>query len=76
MEAPSTSTYFREMSTFKVQINFDIPLFEGKMGVEAMEGCFNQLKSHFFVHNSSNNEKITFTLPKSLPRVKHWWDTH
>jgi hypothetical protein len=31
MEAPSTNSHFRGVTPFKVQVNFDIPLFEGQI---------------------------------------------
>jgi hypothetical protein len=30
MEAPSTNSHFGGVTPFKVQVNFDIPLFEGR----------------------------------------------
>jgi hypothetical protein len=61
---------------FKVQVNFDIPIFEGQIDVDALEKWLNLLEGYFSVHNFSNREKITFALLKVVPHVKHWWETY
>jgi hypothetical protein len=58
---------------FKVQINFDIPIFEGQIDVDVVDKWLNLLEDYFFVHNFSNREKITFALLKVVPHVKDWW---
>jgi hypothetical protein len=74
--AYSSSDHFGSTSPFKVQVNFDIPVFEGQIDAEALDKWLNLLEGYFFVHNFSDREKITFTLLKSLPHVKHWWETY
>ena len=76
MEKPSTNNHFGGETPFKVQFNFDIPLFEGQIDVDALEKWLNLLEGYFFVHNFSNSEKIAFALLKSLPQVKDWWETY
>ena len=76
MDAPSISRHFGDANPFKVQVNIDIPLFEGKNNVDSLEKWLNFLEGHFFVHNFSNMEKITFALLKAVPHVKIWWDTY
>jgi hypothetical protein len=71
--AYSSSSHFGGTSPFKVQFNFDIPIFEGHIDVDALEIWLNLLEGYFYVHNFSDMEKITFTLLKALPHVKHWW---
>jgi hypothetical protein len=71
--ASSSSGHFGGTSPFKVQFNFDIPLFEGQIDVEALDKWLNLLEVYFSVHNFSDREKITFALLKSLPHVKHFW---
>jgi hypothetical protein len=61
---------------FKVQVNFDIPVFEGQIDAEALEKWLTLLEGYFSVHNFFDKEKITFTLLKALPHVKHWWETY
>ena len=60
---------------FKVQINFDIPIFEGQIDEDVVDKWLNLLEGYFFVHNFSNKENITFVLLKSIPHVKDWWET-
>jgi hypothetical protein len=60
---------------FKVQINFDIPIFEGQIDTDVVDKWLNLLEGYFSVHNFSNREKITFALLKVIPHVKDWWET-
>ena len=41
--APSTSKCFGDETPFKVQVNFDIPLFEGKIDVDSLYQWLNVL---------------------------------
>jgi hypothetical protein len=72
----SSSDHFGGTSPFKVQVNFDIPIFEGQIDADALEKWLNLLEGYFSVHNFSDREKITFALLKALPHVKHWWETY
>jgi len=74
--AYSSSNHFSSTSPFKVQVNFDIPVFEGQIDVDALDKWLNLLEVYFSIHNFFDREKITFALLKSLPRVKHWWETY
>jgi hypothetical protein len=74
--ASSSSGIFGSTSPFKVQVNFDIPIFEGRIDVDALEKWLNLLEGYFSVHNFSDRENITFALLKDLPHVKHWWETY
>jgi hypothetical protein len=69
-----TSSSSGGTNPFKVQINFDIPIFEGQIEADAVEKWLNLLEGYFFVHNFSNREKITFALLKFIPHVKYWWE--
>jgi hypothetical protein len=60
---------------FKVQINFDIPIFEGQIDVDVVDKWLNLLEGYFSVHKFSNREMITFALLKVIPHVKDWWET-
>jgi hypothetical protein len=75
-EASSSSNHFGGTTPFKVQVNFDIPTFEGQIDVDALEKWLNLLEGYFSVHNFSNRENITFVLLKVVPHVKHWWETY
>jgi hypothetical protein len=72
----SSRSHFGDATPFKVQVNFDIPVFEGQIDADALEKWLNLLEGYFFVHNFFDREKITFALLKALPHVKHWWETY
>jgi hypothetical protein len=74
VEASSTSNHFRGVTPFKVQVNFDIPLFEGQIDADALEKWLNLLEGYYSVQKKFDGENITFTLLKSLPHVKSWWE--
>jgi hypothetical protein len=63
------------VAPIKVQINFDILIFEGNIDADVVDKWLNLLEGYFSVHNFSNIEKITFALLKIIPRVKDWWET-
>jgi hypothetical protein len=63
-------------SPFKMQVNFDIPIFEGQIDADVLEKWLNLLEVYFFFQKISNRENITFTLLKALPHVKHWCETY
>jgi hypothetical protein len=65
--AYSSRKHFGGTSPFKVQVNFDIPVFEGKIDAKALDKWLNLLEGYFSVHNFSNRENITFSLLKALP---------
>jgi hypothetical protein len=69
------SSSSRGTAPFKVQIKFDIPIFEGQIDVDVLDNWLNLLEGYFFFHNFSNREKITFVLLKVVPHVKDWWET-
>jgi hypothetical protein len=74
--AYSSKYHFGNTSPFKVQVNFDIPVFEGQIDADALDKWLNLLEGYFFVHNFSDRENITFTVLKALPHVKHWWESY
>jgi hypothetical protein len=61
---------------FKVQVNFDIPLFEGMIDANVVDKWLNLLEGYVLVHNFSDREIITFELLKVVPYVKGWWDPY
>ena len=75
LSTSDASTSSRSATPFKVQINFDIPIFESQIDVVVVDKWLNLLEGYFFVHNFSNRENITFSLLKVVPHVKYWWDT-
>jgi hypothetical protein len=61
---------------FKVQVNFDIQLFEGLIDVDIIDKWMNLLEGYFSFHNFFDRENITFALLKIVPHVKEWWDMY
>jgi hypothetical protein len=61
----NTSSSRGGTAPFKVQINFDIPIFEGQIDADVVDKWLNLLEGYFSVHNFSNTEKITFFTPQS-----------
>ena len=53
-----SSDHFGGMSPFKVQVNFDIPISEGQIDVDALEKWVNLLEGYFSVY-SFYEEKIS-----------------
>jgi hypothetical protein len=70
-----TSSSNEGPAPFKVQINFDVPIFEGQIDANVVDKWLNLLEGYFFVHNFLNREKITFAFLKVIPHVKDWWET-
>jgi hypothetical protein len=71
-EAYSTRSHLEKEITFKVQVNFYIPLFEGQIDADALEKWLNLLEGYYSIQKFSNSEKITFVLLKSLPHFRAW----
>ena len=71
--ASSTSSWFGDATPFKVQVNFDIPLFEGKIDADALDNSLNVIEGYFSVHKFFDRENITFVLLKAVPHVQNWW---
>jgi hypothetical protein len=66
-EASSSSGH---ATPFKVQVNFDIPLFEGLIDVDVVDKWLNFLKGYFSIHNFFDRENITFALLKVVPMLR------
>ena len=74
--ASSTSNRFRDATPFKVHVNFDIFLFDGKIDAYSLDNWLNVLGGYFSIHNLSDREKITFSLLKTVPHFQNWWGTY
>ena len=44
----SSSGHFGGTSPFKVQVNFDIPIFEGQIDIDAVDKWLNLLEGYFY----------------------------
>ena len=74
--ASTSSGHFGSATPFKVQVNFDILVFEDQIDVDTLEKWVNILEGYFSIYNFSNRENITFTLLKVVPHIKYWWETY
>jgi hypothetical protein len=68
-DASTSSGHFVGTTPFKVQVNFDIPVFEGNIDADILEKWVNLLEGYFSVYNFSDREKITFTLLKVVTHI-------
>eukprot|EP00253_Pinus_taeda_P006352 PITA_06352 len=75
-DASASNSYSGNATPFNVQVNFEIPMFEGQIDADAVEKWINFLEGYFSVHEFSSRENIVFTLLKAAPHVKHWWETY
>jgi hypothetical protein len=66
----SSNSHSGGTTPFKVQVNFDIPIFEGQIDANVIDKWLNLLEGYFSVHDFSNRENITFALLKVPPHVK------
>ena len=67
----STSSRFGDASPFKVQVNFDIALFEVQIDVHSLDKWFNVLEGNFFVHKFFDKENRHLCTPQGcLPCQK------
>jgi len=71
-DASTSSSHFGGDTPFKVQVNFEIPIFEGKIDADIVDKWLNILEGYFSVHDFSNREKNTFSLLKTVPHIKNW----
>jgi hypothetical protein len=49
IETYFTRNHFEGATPFKVQVNFDISLFEGQIDTYVVEKCLNLLEGYYFV---------------------------
>jgi hypothetical protein len=62
-EAPSTSNHFGGATPFKVQVNFDIPLFEGQIDAYALEKWLNLLEGYYSIQKKIPHRKDHLRAP-------------
>ena len=61
---------------FKVQANFEIPIFEGQIDEDNIDKWLNMLDWYFSVHEFASREAIIFTLLKAARQIRDWWETY
>ena len=75
-DASASISHSGGATPFKVQVNFDIPIFGYQIDADVVDRWLNLLEGYFSVHDFSNRENITFALLKAAPHVKDWWETY
>ena len=75
-DAYSSNNHYRGATPFKVQVKFDIPIFEGQIDAYAVDKWLNLLEWYFSFYGFYNVENINFSLLKVSPHVKDWWETY
>ena len=68
--ASASSSQSRGETPFKVQVNFEIPIFDCRIDPDAVDRWLNLLEGYFSVHDFFDRVKITFSLLKATPHVK------
>jgi len=72
----ASKSYSGNATPFKVQVNFEIPIFKGQIDANAIDKWLNLLEGYFSVHEFLSQEKIASTLLKASPYIKDWWETY
>ena len=49
-DTSASSSYSGNATPFKVQVNFEIPIFEGQIDADVVDKWLNLLEGYFFVH--------------------------
>jgi hypothetical protein len=65
-----TSSSSRSITPFKVQINFDIPIFEGHIDENAIDKWLNLLEGYFLSINFRIEKRLLLRSSKSFPMSK------
>ena len=71
----ASTSYSGNATPFKVQVNFEFPIFEGQIDADVVDKWLNLLEGYFSVHEFSSRENIVFILLKAAPHINHWWET-
>ena len=63
----SSTNHFGVATPFKVQVNFEIPIFKDQIDADAIYRWLNLLEGYFSVHDFYDRENIPFSLLKFAP---------
>ena len=66
----ASSSHSGGATPFKVQVKFDIPIFEGQIDADVVDIWLNFLEGYFLVHDFSDRERKIFAFLKVAPHVK------
>ena len=69
--ASTSNSHFGGRTPFKVQVKFDIPIFEGQIDANVIDIWLTPLEGYYSFHDFSEGEKIIFSLLKATPHVKN-----
>jgi hypothetical protein len=75
-DCPLAAHLHPKATPFKVQVKFNIPIFEVQIDADVVYRWLNLLEGYFSVHDFSDQERIIFVLLKAAPHVKDWWETY
>ena len=75
-DTSTSSSYSGNATPFKVQVKFNILIFEGQIDAKAVDKWLSLLEGYFSVHDFCSRGKITFALLKAAPHVKDLWETY
>jgi hypothetical protein len=73
--ASTSNIHYGGATPFKVQVKFDIPIFDVQIDACVVDRWLNILEGYFSVHDFFDCEKIIFSRLKAAPHVKDWWET-
>ena len=65
--ASASNNHSGGVTPFKVQVNFEIPIFDGQIDADAVYRWMNLLEGFSSVHDFFDGEKIIFSLLKVAP---------
>jgi hypothetical protein len=68
--ASTSNNHSGGATPFKVQVNFDIPIFEGQIDADVIDRWVSLLEGYFLIHEFFDRERIIFALLKAAPHVK------
>lgn len=70
--ATTSSSYYGNATPFKVEVKFEIPIFECQIDVDIIDKWINLLEGYFSFPDFFSREKLTFTLLKATLHIKDW----
>jgi hypothetical protein len=69
--ASASNSHSGGATPFKVQVNFDIPIFDGQIDADNIYRWLNLFKAYLSVHDFFDREKIIFAQLKVTTHVKY-----
>lgn len=63
----TSSIYSGSFTPFKVQVKFDICIFEGQIDVDVVDKLLNLLGGYFFVYDFPNGKRLPFLFSNLSP---------